>query len=180
MGIERSFSPERLVVGTLRASSFSTAVMEGELESLFGPIDYRGPEFPFVFSDYYEAEMGTGLLRSFYSFARLIDPAGLADCKLATDALERGWAGEGGRPVNLDPGLLSLGRFILATTKNRSQRVPLRDGIYAELTLYYRDGDFRPLPWTYPDWQSPAYLAVLRDLRSRLKSDLKRELPPRA
>ena len=49
---------------------------------------------------------------------------------------------DGGRRVNLDPGLLSLANLILATTKNRSHRIPLFDGIYAELTLLYAKKQF--------------------------------------
>jgi hypothetical protein len=185
MGDERTFGKTRLVVGTLRSPSFPAAGVEAGLASIFGEIDYRGPELAFDFSDYYEAEMGKGLIRSFYSFARLVDPAGLASMKRATDRLEREFvqaspSPAGGRPVNLDPGILALGKFILATTKDRSHRIPLREGIYAELTLYYEGGAFRPLPWTYPDWKSDAYLAVLSEIRGLLKADLKRGALPGA
>lgn len=188
MGIERPFSTELLVLGVLRSPDFPVVLLEEGLGDRLGPFDWKGPELPFEFSSYYEPEMGPGILRSFYAFARLVDPAELADIKRKTDRLEEEWAmaraggevarraernGGQGRPVNLDPGLLSLGRFILATTKDRSHRVPLRDGIYAELTLRYQDGAFRALPWTYPDWQSPAYLAVLGELRTRLKAALR-------
>jgi hypothetical protein len=168
MGSERPFRKERLVVGVLRSPAFARERIEEGLAGLFGIVDYRGPEFPFEWSRYYEAEMGPGLLRTFWSFAQLFDPSGLPAIKRRTDALEASWASDGKRPVNLDPGLLSLGRFSLATTKDRSHRIPLGDGIYAELTLRYESGCYRPLPWTYPDWQSPPYLAVLEELRGRL------------
>lgn len=168
MGSERPFRKERLVVGVLRSPSFPRERIEEGLGRLFGEIDFRGPEFPFAWSGYYEPEMGPGLLRTFWSFAGLVDPSRLPEIKRGTDALELEWAGGRGRPVNLDPGLLSLGRFCLATTKDSAHRIPLADGIYAELTLRYESGAYRPLPWTYPDWQSPAYLAVLDELRERL------------
>ena len=171
MGIERPFEKERLVIGVLRSPRFARERVEEGLEGLFGRIDYNGPEFPFEWSNYYEPEMGTGLLRTFWSFAGLVDPSRLAGIKRSTDALELAWADGGERPVNLDPGLLSLGRFSLATTKGKAHRIPLSDGIYAELTLRYESGAYRPLPWTYPDWQSPAYLAVLDELRKRLLRD---------
>jgi len=168
MGIERPFEKERLVIGVLRSPLFARERIEEGLEGLFGRIDYRGPEFPFSWCGYYEPEMGPGLMRTFWSFSGLADPSRLAEIKRSTDALELAWAEGGGRPVNLDPGLLSLCRFSLATTKGRPHRIPLSDGIYAELTLRYESGAYRPLPWTYPDWQSPAYLAVLDELRTRL------------
>ncbi len=205
MGIERSFCPGRLVMGVLRSKDLDLAPIEAALEQLFGPIDYRGPEFPFSYSDYYIEEMGPGISRTFYSFSRLFNPEELAAAKLATDRIEAEFAQSAGnlpvsdqspatqdlspvpaadpaagsrggrRRVNLDPGFLSLGGFILATTKDRAHRIPLREGIYAELTLYYKGGGFLPLPWTYADWQSPPYLAVLMELRSRLKAELKAE-----
>ena len=38
----------------------------------------------------------------------------------------------------------------------------LSRGIYADLTSVYENGDYRPLPWTYPDWASEEYRACLR------------------
>lgn len=174
MGIERSFDKVRLVVASLRNPSFPPSLMEEGLVELFGPMDFRGPELEFGYSGYYQAEMGERLLRGFYSFSRLVDPADLASVKRGSDALEQKWAQGGGRPVNLDPGLLGLGKFILATTKDRAHRIPLRDGIYAELTLYFEGGAWKALPWTYPDWQSPEYCSVLMEIRQLLKADLKR------
>jgi len=175
MGTEKNFCPGRLVVGVLRSRDFSLSPVEKELESRFGPIDYRGPELPFSYSSYYDDEMGQGIQRTFYSFERLFDPEELAEAKKNTNKIESGHVLNPGarRQVNLDPGFLSLGGFILATTKDRAHRIPLRDGIYAELTLYYKGGRFLPLPWTYADWQSPPYLEVLSGLRDRLKAQLK-------
>ena len=114
--------------------------------------------------------------RSFLSFERLVDPAELADIKVWTNDLERSYAVEGCRGVNLDPGLLSLSRFVLATTKDRPQRVALSRGIYADLTLVYENGDYRPLPWTYPDWASEEYRSRLGKLRENLKIELRSRL----
>ena len=75
--------------------------------------------------------------------------------------------------MNLDPGLLSLSNFILATCKDRSHRIPLRDGIYAETTLIYQDKDFQRLPWTYADYSSDEIKAVLRGFREKFKKMLK-------
>ena len=35
-----------------------------------------------------------------------------------------------------------------------------------------RREDFRSLEWTYPDFRSPVYLAVLNDIRARYKAQL--------
>jgi hypothetical protein len=77
------------------------------------------------------------------------------------------------RLVNLDPGVLSLSRLILASTKDFSHRIPLRDGIYAEVTLRYSGGDFRNLPWTFPDYRTEDYHAILRQIRSTYREQLR-------
>ena len=47
------------------------------------------------------------------------------------------------RPVNIDPGYINESRLILASTKDFSHRIYLRDGIYAEVTLNYRKRQIR-------------------------------------
>jgi hypothetical protein len=180
MGSARPFGKERLVVGSLaNEGAGETAVLEliAALEEGLGRVDWRGPELPFPWTDYYEVEMGPALRRSFLSFADLVDPGELASVKLFTNAVERRFSSGGRRRFNLDPGLLSLGRFVLATTKDRAHRIPLStpsgEGIYGELTLIYEKGAFRPLPWTYPDWASEEYRNILAGLRERLKSELR-------
>lgn len=182
MGSASAFVPARLVIGVLSSpedeniacrDAVRDAVRDA-LEARFGPADLLGPELSFSWSDYYDEEMGGRPRRSFISFPRLVEPSELAAIKTWTDSLELSFASGGNRRVNLDPGLLSLANFILATTKNRPHRIALALGIYAEVTLLYEDGDFRPLPWTYPDWASEEYRALLRELRARLKLELRR------
>jgi hypothetical protein len=176
VGSSSDFVPERLVIGILaspEAGADGSEELGRELAARFGAFE-RGPELAFGWSGYYDAEMGGRPTRRFASFATLVDPAALASIKLWTNGLELrlGRAG-GGRLFNLDPGLLSLPRFVLATTKARPHRIPLSGGIYGELTLMFDKGDYRPLPWTYPDWASEEYRAYLRGLRAGLKAALK-------
>jgi hypothetical protein len=44
---------------------------------------------------------------------------------------------------------------MLASTKDNAQRIFLRDGIYAEVTLHFENDAFQPWPWTYRDYQEP-------------------------
>lgn len=206
MGSIRPFAGSRLVVAVLSAAG-DVEVLDrsgpllGALEGRFGAADYARLGMPFAWTTYYAGELGASIARSFFSFPRLVDPASLASVKSWTNELEERFAGPGvqdgqgngeprvggsvqarrerGRRFNLDPGLLSLGGFVLATTKNRPHRIALSDGIYAELTLIFEGGRFRPLPWTYPDWASPEYAAVLLELRSRLKLALRGQNPAR-
>lgn len=170
MGSICAFQEARLVIGALSSplSPFPSA-LRTELEQRFGPAETLGADLDFRWSSYYDAEMGGRPRRSFLAFSALVDPGELAAIKTRTNALEEAFAVDGRRRVNLDPGLLSLSSFVLATTKARPQRIALSAGIYADLTLIYEGGDFRPLPWTYPDWASEEYRVRLRPLRDGLK-----------
>ncbi|NBB90725.1 MAG: DUF4416 family protein [Spirochaetes bacterium] len=170
-GVARAFTPAKLIIPALLSAAASVEPVVRALEDAFGTLDYQSEEIPFTFTDYYTSEMGAGIRRLFFAVGDLYDPSELASLKLTTDELEEGFA-SGGRSVNLDPGMLTLGRLMLASTKDYAQRIPLRDGIYAEITLLYRQGRFEALPWTYPDYRSAAYQDVLRDLRDRYKRQL--------
>jgi hypothetical protein len=125
--------------------------------------------------------MGEGLYRGFVAFEKLIDPERLAEIKIATNDIEariaeavhngaEPWAGKTPppvRPVNLDPGYLTLAKLILASMKDFSHRIYLRGGVYAEITLQYRNG-WQALPWTFPDYASGRYDAFLHQARQRL------------
>lgn len=135
----------------------------------FGPIALTGPTIEFRNTAYYETSMGTGLLKRYWAFDRLQSPDQLAAVKRLTIALEEAVIAskqyEEPRPLNLDPGFLGLGKFVLATTKDQSHRIYLHGGIFAEVTLRFHDGEFEPRPWTYPDWQLPQVFAFLKEAR---------------
>lgn len=178
VGDQGSFPPAKLLIGVILGPSTPLReVLEGVTTAL-GPPEPFGRELPFDYTDYYHAEMGAPLRRVFLTLEGLWDPARLAEAKIATNRLEQGGAAEGaagtGRRFNLDPGLLSLHSLILASTKPHAHRIPLHSGIYGEVTLLFRDGAYRPLPWTYPDYASAAYQEILLEIRTNLKKELKR------
>lgn len=125
--------------------------VEGLLSSFGrgGLLEFHGR---FDLSDYYNDELGAPLFRRFWSADNLFKRDCLSDIKIKTNEIERRFSINKKRSFNLDPGFLSAENFILATTKNYTHRIYLRDGIYADLTLVYRDGEYRPLEWTYPDY----------------------------
>lgn len=174
MGSVRSFTLEKLVIGMLCSRPAIASRVEDELQAQFGPVDYRSERIPFTFTNYYDSEMGRPIDRTFYSFEELVNPEALAAAKLFTNRMEQRFASEERRRVNLDPGLLSLQRLVLASTKDNGRRVPLRDGIYAEITLIYVDGGFRPLQWTYPDYSTDVYHQVFSRIRNRYREQLRR------
>ena len=174
MGETTQFEAKKLILGIITASDVEPADIEKALVERFGRVDYRSGILPFDFTDYYRREMGGDLQRYFLSFADHVDPAELPAIKLATNGIEEHFSLWGNRRVNLDPGLLDLSRLILATTKDNAHRIPLRDGIYGEITLLYRKKDFVSLDWTYPDYRSEEYRKILRDIREIYREDLKR------
>ena len=128
--------------------------------------------------------MGETILRQLWSFDALADPAGLADWKLRSQRIEGKLAarpGEGRppRPVNLDPGYVTLNKLVLASTKDREQRIYLSSGIYAEITLMRRRGKWEPFPHTFPDYAAGTYNGFLEKVRRKYKEQLT-ELDPRS
>lgn len=166
MGEVKPFVPSRLVMGVLSTNEDSHAELFSLLSEKFGPILERSEATPFTFTDYYTQEMGTTPQRFFLVFEKLYDPSLFAQAKLITNEIEEQFKKEGGRTINVDPGLLSAANLILATTKNRSHRIPLERGIYAEVTLLYEKGEFKALPWTYADYQSEAFRLLFKRYRT--------------
>ncbi len=136
-------------------------------------MERTSPPFVFDQTTYYAATMGPDLRKQFLVFADLVEADCLAALKLRTNALEQELAASGRypevRPLNLDPGILTLGKFLLATTKDQAHRVYLRDGIFAEVTLRFHAGAFEPWPWTYADYRQPAVLDFLRQARDEYR-----------
>lgn len=172
MGTASSFTPEKLVMGVLSSRHGGEEELLALLVEQWGGVDFRCVPFPFTFTHYYDAEMGGPIQRFFVSFSRLADPSSLALIKRRTNAIEDRFRVDGLRTVNLDPGLMALSRFTLATTKESAHRIPLEGGIYAEITLLYARGSFRPLDWTYPDYRSERYISLLNEIRALYKAQL--------
>ncbi|HUI71248.1 MAG TPA: DUF4416 family protein [Spirochaetia bacterium] len=170
MGEATQFLPEKLVMAVLTSRPQRQQELLGTLEKTWGLPDLCSATMPFTYTDYYDNEMGSGIQRFFVSFRRLVDPSLIADIKLQTNGIEELFREGDGRKVNIDPGLLCLSRFILVTTKESAHRVPLSSGIYAEVTLLYHKGSFRPLEWTYPDYRTPEYLRILNEIRGLYKA----------
>ncbi len=158
----------KLVVSFLFAEEKDFSTVISEMDQRFGPVDFVSEPLPFHFTDYYESEMGKNLKRRMASFRPLISPDQLPEVKLWANGLEACYQNEKrGRKVNIDPGYLSASKFILATGKDYSHRIFLRDGIYADLTLMFKKTGFTPLPWTYPDYGSQPLIGLLTLLRKR-------------
>ncbi len=156
-----------LVIGVLISNDVWRKA-EVILTKKFGKISHRTDPVNFTFTDYYNKEMGEGIKRFWIAFSKLIYENSLADIKNTTINIEKEFSLNGKRTINLDPGYLNLSRLILASTKDFSHRIYLKDGIYGEITLIYRNKTFSVLPWTYPDYASDIAVDFFKKIRKSL------------
>ncbi|GIW41117.1 MAG: hypothetical protein KatS3mg076_1694 [Candidatus Binatia bacterium] len=169
VGRPRPAPPVKLVLGVLAARPELLGEVRVVAEKEFGRIELESRVAPWRATRYYEEELGPEPYRQFFVFSDPVDPADLAELKLRTNELEGIWSVGGRRRVNLDPGYLDLARLVLASTKDAAHRVYLGKGIYAEVTLVFADGRFRPFPHTYPDYASPEVRAFFETAREAWK-----------
>lgn len=162
--ISSLFSPEKELIDTTI----------NELEDAFGIKDWVSPWLLFDRTRYYEKEMGWPLHRRFVSFKKLIRPETLVDKKMIAIELEKKYTHNGKRRVNIDPGYITLERLVLATGKNYTHRIYLSKGIFADLTLVFNKGSFRPLEWTYRDYSAPDIITFFNEQRERYKNQLRK------
>ncbi len=170
MGSVKTPTGVRLFTGVLYSDAHFLERSVEELVGRFGDIKSRSPVFDFDFTHYYEKEMGGPLKKVFIAFEKPVEADKLADIKTFTNTLEQRLAETAGgvarRRVNIDPGYVDSSKVVLASTKNRSQRIYLREGIYGEVTLLLKAKTCEPLQWTYPDFRTPVACKFFISLRS--------------
>ncbi len=155
----------KLFMGILASSEVDLVEAKKRVTSRYGPLDLESAVFPFIYTTYYNDEMGEEILRQFISFREPFDPGELRRIKRATIGIEGAMSLGGRRRANLDPGYLNLSTVVLATTKDASYRVYLGEGIYAQATLFFRKGEFQPFEWTYQDYREEEVLFFFREGR---------------
>jgi hypothetical protein len=173
MGTARTPQPVKLIASLLTGEADLLVEARIRLSQTFGPVDFESELLPFDHTDYYSPEFGPGLQRQIVTFERLIDPGSLPAIKRQTNDLEQSLLRDGKRRVNIDPGYVSLGKMVLASTKDHAHRLYLGQGTYGEGTLTYQRGRFRPWPWTYPDYASDHYCGLFDTIRERYKAQLR-------
>lgn len=134
----------------------------------WGSPERESKPFPFVWTNYYN-DIAPELDRYFFSYPGLFLMSKLPKWKRSAIYLEAE-TGES-RRVNIDPGTLDGARLLLASTKGQAHRIYLSDGIFAEVTLCRRKGNWESFFYTFPDFKSDVYYRWL-DL---VRSDWKRE-----
>jgi hypothetical protein len=172
MGIVTRPNDVNLIAGIFSNDNEILAGARDSLKRMFGPTDLESPVTDFTHTDYYAKEMGLSLKRQFLSFKKLFGLKGLCAVKLKTNSLEKKFSKGGKRTVNIDPGYIDLAKLVLFSTKDYTHRIFLDKGIFAEVTLFYKDKSFAPWPWTYPDYRTDPYKELFNRIRDIYKAKL--------
>jgi len=156
----------KLIAGLIAGNTELFLNIRRPLErALKNTIDFDSETINFIYTDYYRKEMGQDLKRRFLSFKNNMSLEKIYETKIKTNELERLFSKSGKRTINIDPGYIDLSKLVLFSTKDYTHRVHLSKGIYAEVTLYYKDRTFNPWPWTYPDYKTKKYIDIFNNLR---------------
>ena len=172
MGIIKRPCRVKLVTGLLFNDPEKYNTAKKALARIFGRIDFESDSLDFVHTAYYNAEMAPGLKRRFLSFERLCALKNICAVKVKTNALEKRYAKDGRRQINIDPGYLDLAKLVLFSTKDYTHRIYVDKDIYAEVTLFYKDNSFNTWPWTYPDYKSTEYIHIFESMRQIYKEQI--------
>lgn len=141
--------------------------------SILGTPDLKSDSYQVdEFTIYYEKEMGKSLVKSLFSFPRLIDPSNLVSLKLLSLEIEKQTSKGGSRQINIDPGYLALSKLVLSSHKDSAQRIYLCSGVFAEITRSYKKNAFSDFEYTYPDYRSPLVTRFFNAMREIYKSQL--------
>jgi hypothetical protein len=171
-----SISPPRPVLLLVAVSSRYDAALDWARERVaaeFGPLGAVSPAFDFTETEYYTATMGTDLKKQFLVAKSPLDPGRLPAIKRLTNDWEVAYAATANhpepRPLNLDPGYLTMAKLVLASTKDHAHRIYLADGIYAEVTLSFRNKRWHAFDWTYPDYRREDFQQFFTKSRELLR-----------
>jgi hypothetical protein len=169
MGDLRQHPPAMLLTAVITRYDDALAWARERLIDVHGPLALESPTFPFVETNYYEPTMGPDLGVTFLTFQQSYDPGDTAATKLATNAWEAEYAALGrhpeSRPLNLDPGYLTAAKLVLSSTKDHTHRLYLGQGIFGEVTLFYRHGAWRDHEFTFPNYRRTDYQKFFSECR---------------
>ena len=173
MGRPTPHPPVMLLVAAFSRYQEALAWARQRVTETCGAIALSSPVFDFLETKYYDATMGPGIKKTFFALAEPFAPERLVDLKLQTNDWEEEYARLAGlpepRPLNLDPGYLTLGKLVLASTKDFAHRIYLDRGIYAEVTLFFRHHAWQHHEFTFADYRRADYQAFFSACREWLR-----------
>lgn len=175
MGQIKEPKPVKLIASIISNEISLFEKVENVLQSIFGSIDFHSEILLFNHTDYYNQEMrNNNLIRKFICFEKLILPDEIANIKVRTNEIEKMFLTNENRNVNIDVGYITLGKLVLASTKDYSHRIYLKNGIYAETTLHFFNNNFSVFPYTYPDYATEEVRNIFKKMRDIFKIQIKK------
>jgi hypothetical protein len=170
--------PAKLGIGLIYKEKTTAESGWLTIQKTWGAIDFFSEVRPFDYTGYYEEEMGRPLYRRWAFFRELVPQERLAEIKWQALEIEKQWTIDGKRRLNLDPGLITAERLVLATGKNFSHRIYLGRGIFGDLTLIFSKKTYQSLAWTYPDYKDEQAIGMFNMIREKyLRQILGYKLP---
>jgi len=157
--------PVKIVYSVIFSSKADSVYLKNRLTMEFGELDYESEPVHFDKTNYYTDEMGGGLYRIILSKKELKKREKIVDNKTAADRIERETSIDNKRIYNIDPGYMASEHFVLSTGKGYAHRPYLGKGVYADLTLIFKDKNFSDLEWTYPDYKTEEIKNILTEIR---------------
>lgn len=164
-----------LFIATLFKDEEAYTQARNILTEKFGQILLESAPRQWNYSQYYTPELGSPLFRRFIFFKNLISEGDIAEIKLQTNQIEGSLSKNEKRTINLDPGYIGLAKVVLATTKDYSHRIYIKDGIYAEVTLIFKNKSFQPHINTYRDYADEYYIKLFNLMRTLYKDILNKK-----
>jgi len=164
-------SKAKLFAGIMYSDKKTYSEVIKALEKKFGMPESVSEPYDFTaFTKYYASEMGKKILKRFVVFKALINRDELADIKLFTNKLEEKFSRKGRRKINIDPGYVTLHNLVLASAKERANKIYLGKGIYADLILIFHKNKCEHFSHTFPDFKSKLVQDFFLQVKKQLNS----------
>ncbi|MFC1480329.1 DUF4416 family protein [Candidatus Omnitrophota bacterium] len=173
MGVLVKQKPVKLVASIIFKEDKSLNCAEEKLKKIYGRLENIEKTLPFDYTDYYSEEFGSPLQRKLICFKKPVNGENVSKIKLVANTIEDSFRSGGKRTVNIDPGYVTEAKLVLLTTKDYTHRVYVGRRIFAESTLFFQDGTFKPWPWTYPDYASRELLSYFNKVREIYMQSIK-------
>ena len=167
MGSTARQKPVKLIASLIYRDADALKRAEERLKRIYGRLEVPEKTLQFDYTDYYFPEFGKPLWRKMICFRKMMNVDNIFKVKLVTNALEDRLRERGKRTVNIDPGYLTDAKLVLLTTKDYIHRIHIGKCIFAESTLYFKEGSFRAWPWSYRDYATDEmveYFNAVRDI----------------
>lgn len=123
------------------------------LKEKFGEVIIESKPYEFSFTDYYNKEMGIGLVKRFIVFKKEISKEELAEIRKKTGEIEDKFRVDGKRKINLDPGYINKKEVVLASVKRSDFKEELGNDIFAHRIYSFEDDKVKTFFHTFPDYK---------------------------